>query len=29
LLAGHRVSDAMRRDYTAVSPGSTLEQLVN
>jgi Zn-dependent protease len=29
LLAGHRVSDVMRRDYTAVSPSSTLEQLVN
>jgi len=29
LLAGHRVSDTMRRDYTAVSPGATLEQLVN
>lgn len=29
LLAGHRVSGAMRRDYTAVSPGATLEQLVN
>jgi Zn-dependent protease len=29
LLAGHRVSDSMRRDYTAVSPGTTLEQLVN
>jgi len=28
-LAGHRVSDVMRRDYTAVSPDSTLEQLVN
>jgi Zn-dependent protease/CBS domain-containing protein len=29
LLAGHRVSDAMHSDYTAVSPGATLEQLVN
>ena len=29
LLAGYRVSNVMRRDYTAVSPGSTLEQLVN
>jgi len=29
LLAGHRVSDAMRRDYTSVSSGDTLEQLVN
>jgi Zn-dependent protease/CBS domain-containing protein len=29
LLAGHCVSDAMRRDYTLVSPGATLEQLVN
>jgi len=29
LLAGHRVSDAMRRDYTHVSPGTSLEQLVN
>jgi len=29
LLAGHRVSDAMRRDYTVVSPGTSLEQLVN
>ena len=29
LLAGHRVADVMRHDYTAVSPGSTLEQLVN
>ena len=29
LLAGHRVSDTMRRDYSAVSPGATLEQLVN
>ena len=29
LLAGHRVSDAMRRDYTFVSPEATLEQLVN
>jgi len=29
LLAGHRVADVMRRDYIAVSPGATLEQLVN
>jgi Zn-dependent protease len=29
LLANHRVSDAMRRDYTVVSPGTSLEQLVN
>ena len=29
LLAGHLVSDAMRRDYTLVSPGATLEHLVN
>lgn len=29
LLAGHRVSDVMRRDFTAVSAGSTLEQLVD
>jgi predicted transcriptional regulator len=29
LLAGHRVSDAMRRDYTLVSPDTRLEQLVN
>jgi Zn-dependent protease/CBS domain-containing protein len=29
LLAGHLVSDAMRRDYTVVSPGMSLEQLVN
>ncbi len=29
LLAGHRVSDTMRRDYSAVSPGATLEQLVD
>ena len=28
-LAGQRVSDVMRRDYTGVSPDSTLEQLVN
>ena len=28
LLAGHRVADTMRRDYTSVSPDSTLEQLV-
>ena len=29
LLAGHRVADAMRRDYTTVRPSATLEQLVN
>lgn len=29
LLAGHRVSDIMRRDYTIVSPDSSLEQLIN
>jgi Zn-dependent protease/CBS domain-containing protein len=29
LLTGHRVADVMRRDYTAVSPSATLEQLVN
>jgi Zn-dependent protease len=29
LLAGHHVSDIMRRDYTIVSPGTSLEQLVN
>jgi Zn-dependent protease/CBS domain-containing protein len=29
LLAGHHVSDAMRRDYTLVDPDTTLEQLVN
>jgi Zn-dependent protease/CBS domain-containing protein len=29
LLAGHYVADAMRRDYTVVKPGDTLEQLVN
>jgi Zn-dependent protease len=28
LLAGHRVADAMRRDYTSVSPETTLEQLI-
>lgn len=28
-LAGHHVADAMRRDYTMVTPGDTLEQLVN
>lgn len=28
LLAGHHVADAMRRDYTTVSPDATLEQLV-
>jgi len=29
LLAGHRVSEAMRQNYTAVKPDTTLEQLVN
>ncbi|HLO28182.1 MAG TPA: site-2 protease family protein [Anaerolineales bacterium] len=29
LLAGHHVSDAMRRDYTAILPNTTLEQLIN
>lgn len=29
LLTGHHVSDAMRRDYTAILPNTTLEQLVN
>lgn len=29
LLAGHQVSDAMHRDYTIVSPGMSLEQVVN
>ena len=29
LLADHRVSDVMRRDYTSVSPDANLEQLVN
>jgi len=29
LLAGHHVSDAMRRDCTTVSPDASLEQLVN
>jgi len=29
LLAGHHVADAMRRDYAAVLPDTTLEQLVN
>jgi Zn-dependent protease/CBS domain-containing protein len=29
VLAGHNVSAAMRRDYTAVTPDTTLEQLVN
>ncbi len=28
LLAGHLVAEAMRRDYTTVSPDATLEQLV-
>jgi CBS domain-containing protein len=29
LLAGHHVADAMRRDYTAILPDTTLEQLIN
>ena len=29
LLDGHLVSEIMRRDYTVVSPGTSLEQLVN
>jgi Zn-dependent protease len=29
LLAGHHVADTMRRDYTAISPNTTLEQLIN
>jgi Zn-dependent protease/CBS domain-containing protein len=29
LLANHTVADAMRRDYTVVSPDTTLEQLVD
>jgi len=29
LLAGHHVADAMRRDFTPVSPDTTLEQLIN
>ena len=29
LLAGHRVIDTMRRDYTVVSPSESIEQLVN
>jgi Zn-dependent protease len=29
LLAGHHVADAMRRDYTAINPDATLEQLIN
>jgi Zn-dependent protease len=29
VLAGHKVSEAMRRDYTAITPDTTLEQLVN
>ena len=29
LLGGHLVSDAMRHDYTIVSPGASLEQVVN
>ena len=28
LLAGHHVTDAMRRDYTSVSPDASLDQLV-
>ena len=29
LLAGHHVTDAMRRDYTSILPNTTLEQLIN
>jgi Zn-dependent protease/CBS domain-containing protein len=29
LLAGHKVSEAMSRDYTTVKPGLTLQQLVD
>jgi Zn-dependent protease len=29
LLAGHHVADAMRRDFTSILPGTTLEQLIN
>jgi CBS domain-containing protein len=29
LLAGHQVSDTMRRDYTAISPNTSMEQLIN
>ena len=29
LLAGHHVADAMRRDYAAISPDATVEQLIN
>jgi Zn-dependent protease len=29
LLAGHHVSDAMRRDYVSILPNATLEQLIN
>ena len=29
LLAGHHVVDAMRRDYAAILPNTTLEQLIN
>jgi Zn-dependent protease len=29
LLEGHHVADAMRRDYTAILPDTTLEQLIN
>jgi len=29
VLSGHRVSEAMRRDFTAVVPDTTLEELVN
>lgn len=29
LLAGHRVSDVMRRDYVSVGPADNLEQVIN
>jgi Zn-dependent protease len=29
LLEGHHVADAMRRDYAAIMPNTTLEQLIN
>jgi Zn-dependent protease len=29
VLSGHKVSEAMRRDFTAVAPDTTLEHLVN
>jgi Zn-dependent protease len=29
LLEGHHVADTMRRDYTAILPNTTLEQLIN